>query len=438
MKPIWHLSTATLFVIAVLPASAFAQDDDDPEQWIPIGGLLADVAATGKAQEQNTQVVANSGPTDQEIEWARTAWSYFVANEHPKTGLVAAVNNFNYTTLWDEGGYFLAIVAAFRLGILSEKEAKARASKALSSLAVIPLFQGKLPNKVYNTGTLKMTDYANKETPNSVGWSALDIMRLLSGMLVVTQQFPDLKPKAQKVINRWDMNLLASEGRFQGIAVNGSANNKFVQEGRIGYEQYAGVIALELGLPVELASRYYPILRHQRYHDILIPGDIRTEETHGVSSVTTSEPFLLEALEFGWRPASIPVARAVYEAQVFRYEQTGHLTALSEDHIKGKLYFAYNAILMDNVPFISVTAKRVNVSDKRGISTKGSFGWWALMQDDYSQKLLNAVKLLQSDRGCYAGLFESDLSASKILTMNTNAVVLDSLYYKNFGPLFQR
>ena len=437
MKSIWHLFTATLLVIAVFATFAVAQNDDGA-RWIPIGGLLADVAATGRAQSKTAQPVVNSGPTEQEMAWARTAWSYFVVNAHPETGLVAAVNNFNSTTLWDEGGYFLAIVAAFRLGILPEQEAKARASKALDSLAAIPLFQGRLPNKVYNTGTLRMTDYANKETPNGVGWSALDIMRLMSGMLIVTQQFPDLMPKAQQVINRWNMDLLASEGRFQGIAVNGSANNKFVQEGRIGYEQYAGVIGLELGLPVELASRYYPILRHQRYHDILIPGDIRTKETHGVSSVTTSEPFLLEALEFGWRPASIPVARAVYEAQMFRYQQTGHLTALSEDHIKGKPYFAYNAVLMDHTPFISITAKRVNVSDKRGISTKASFGWWALMQDDYSNKLLNAVKHLQSDRGWYAGLFESDLSANEILTLNTNAVVLESLHYKNFGPLFQR
>lgn len=410
------------------------------EAWIPIDGLLADVAATGgddPAPEIDAAQTPN-GPTPEELEWARTAWSYFVANEHPDTGLVAAVNNFNSTTLWDEGGYFLAIIAAFRLGVIEEAEAKARLSKAFASLAKIPLFQDKLPNKVYNTGTLQMTDYTNKATPKGVGWSALDIMRLISGMLVATQQFPELTEQAQAVMDRWDMEYLASEGRFQGIALRGKSHEKFVQEGRIGYEQYAGVIGLEIGLPVELASRYTPILRFQRYHDILIPGDIRTQETHGVSSVTTSEPFLLEALEFGWRPESISVARAVYEAQVFRFEQTGKLTALSEDHIKGKPYFAYNTVLVDHTPFISVTAKRVNVSDKRGISTKGSFGWWALMQDDYSQKLVDAVKHLQSDRGWYAGLFESDLSANEILTMNTNAVVLEAIHYKNFGPLFRR
>ena len=263
-------------------------------------------------------------------------------------------------------------------------------------------------------------------------------MRLVSGMLAATGQFPEFVPAAQKVMDRWDMDLLTNEGRFQGIAVRGESHTKFVQEGRIGYEQYAGVVGLEVGLPVELASRYLPILRFQKYHDIHLPGDVRTEETHGVSSVTTSEPFLLEALEFGWRPEALPVARAVYEAQKFRYEQSGRLTALSEDHIKGSPYFAYNAVLVDHVPFISVTSLRANVSERRGISTKASFGWWALMGDGYSEKLLAAVKHLQSDRGWYAGLFEADMSPNEILTMNTNAVVLEALHYRYFGPMFQR
>lgn len=180
-------------------------------QWIPIDGLLTDTASTGEeAVKAEPEETAAKGPTEEELEWARTAWSYFVANEHLKTGLVAAVNKFNSTTLWDEGGYFLAIVSAFRLGAIEEAEAKARLCKAFKSLAKIPLFQDKLPNKVYNTGTLKMTDYANKPTPEGVGWSALDIMRLLSGMLVATQQFPNLTEQAQGVINRWDMSLLAS------------------------------------------------------------------------------------------------------------------------------------------------------------------------------------------------------------------------------------
>nr|WP_325248547.1 DUF3131 domain-containing protein [Amylibacter sp.] len=422
------------------------------EQWTSIGTLMGNLARTGIETGMETGIDSGvaqgrvstrsgsvrTGPTAQELAWARTAWSYFEANEDPDTGLVAAVNNFSSTTLWDEGAYLLALTAAFRLGILSEADALARLRRVFASLQRIALYKGKLPNKVYNTRTLQMTDYTNKPVPNGVGWSALDIMRLVSGMLVVTQQFPEMLPHAQAVINRWDMSLLTADGRFQSIAVDGEAKGSFVQEGRIGYEQYAGVVGLQLGLPVALAAQYQPILRYQKFHSIHLPADIRTQATHGVSSVTTSEPFLLEALEFGWRPESIPVARAVYLAQVFRFQHSGQLTALSEDHIKGKPYFAYNAILVDHTPFVSVTSRRKNVSDKRGISTKASFGWWALMQDNYSSMLVEAVQHLQSDRGWYAGLFESDLSPNEILTMNTNAVVLEALHYRVFGPMYRR
>lgn len=435
MNSFFRQCLAVSFAVVFLAFSLCAQ----AEQWTPIGSTMGDLARTGieRAAQPKSKSV-RTGPTAQELAWARTAWSYFVANEDPGTGLVSAVNNFSSTTLWDEGAYLLALTAAYRLGLLSEADALARLGRVFASLEKITLYKGKLPNKVYNTKTLQMTDYTNKPVPEGVGWSALDIMRLVSGMLVVTQQFPEMLPHAQAVINRWDMSLLTSGGRFQSIAVDGDSRGSFVQEGRIGYEQYAGVVGLELGLPVGLAAQYQPILRYQKFHSIHLPADIRTQETHGVSSVTTSEPFLLEALEFGWRPESIPVARAVYLAQVFRFQQSGQLTALSEDHIKGKPYFAYNAILVDHTPFVSVTSRRVNVSDKRGISTKASFGWWALMQDEYSTMLVQAVQHLQSDRGWFAGLFEADLSANEILTMNTNAVVLEALHYRVFGPMYRR
>jgi hypothetical protein len=379
---------------------------------------------------------AKSPLTAEEYQFARTAWAYFVVNEDPKTGLVASVNNFKSTTLWDEGGYFLALTAAYKLGLISHTEATNRLSRLLTSLARLPLYQGKLPNKVYNTSTLEMTDYANKPSKTGLGWSALDIMRLISGMLIATQTFPEYQPQAQRLLGLWQLQLLTHEGRFQGIAVRGQAYDRLVQEGRIGYEQYAGKIGVLIGLPVKLAKQYQPILRVQQYRSIILPGDIRTADSHGVSSITTSEPFMLEALEFGWRKDAHLVATAVYQAQKFRYRETGILTALSEDHIRGKPYFAYNALLMDYTPFVTVTARRKDVSGKRGLSTKASFGWWALMRDDYTDLLLQAVKPLQSNRGWYAGLFENDGSVNKALTLNTNAVVLEALHYKVYGPLF--
>jgi hypothetical protein len=188
---------------------------------------------------------------------------------------------------------------------------------------------------------------------------------------------------------------------------------------------------------VQTAYTYAPILRWQQYFDIRLPGDKRTAHTHGVSAVTTSEPFLLDALEYGWRSESYTVGMAVFNAHLLRYQRTGILTALSEDHIKGPPYFAYNSILVDSEPFISVTAKRKNVSDKRGLSTKGSFGWWALTRHPYTFKLIEAVTGLQTDGGWMAGLFEADMSPNRIITLNTNAVILESLHYKAFGSLYK-
>ena len=374
--------------------------------------------------------------TDRELEYARTAWNYFDQNTHPVTGLVPSVRNFKSMTLWDEGGYLLALTSAYKLGLISRIEAANRLSLAFSSLAQLPLFNGVVPNKAYNIETLEMTDYANKPKPEGIGYSALDIMRLMSGILAATHIFPEFTPMAQLIVDRWNLSALADKGRFMGMAILHKSYKKRVQEGRIGYEQYAGVTGQILGLPVDLAAQFDPILRWQQYFTIRVPGDKRTAHTHGVSAVTTSEPFLLEVLEYGWRPQTYQVAGAVFQAQLMRHHQTGFLTSLSEDHIKGPPYFAYNAILVDYEPFQSVTASRKNVSDKRGFSTKGAFGWWAITDHPYAHALLEQVQDLQTEFGWMAGRFEADGSANEILTLNTNAVILEALHYRAFGPLY--
>jgi hypothetical protein len=375
--------------------------------------------------------------TQTELSYAHTAWAYFIQNTDPKTGLVPSVRNFKSMTLWDQGAYLLATISAYKLGIITRGEASGRMLRTLDSVANFPLYRNQLPNKAYSTKTLEMTDYANKSTPRGIGWSALDIMRFISGLLAVTQAFPELVPAASKIIDQWDLSQLSEGGRFRGLAVRGQANGRYVQEGRIGYEQYAGRIGLKIGLPVELAAQYEPILRWQGYYGLNLPGDARTADTHGVSAITTSEPFILEALEFGWRKDAFWVASHVFDAQIYRFNQTGQLTSLSEDHIKGPPYFAYNAILVDQEPFISVTSKRTDISEKRGVSTKGSFGWWALLRHPYTDHLLKNLEHLQTEHGWYAGLFEEDMLKNEILTLNTNAVILEALHYKAFGPLVQ-
>lgn len=375
--------------------------------------------------------------TQTEMDYAHTAWAYFEQNTHPVTGLVPSVRNFKSMTLWDEGGYLLALTSAFKLGIIARAEAENRLTRAFQSLAKLPIYKGVVPNKAYNIETLAMTDYANKPKPDGIGYSALDIMRLMSGILVVTQTFPEFTPLAQLIVDRWNLPALTQDGKFMGLAILHKTHKRRVQEGRIGYEQYAGVTGLILGLPVATAAQFAPILRWQQYFDIRLPADKRTARTHGVSAVTTSEPFLLEVLEYGWRDETFDVAMAVFRAHLFRHARTGQLTSLSEDHIKGAPYFAYNAILVDFEPFRSVTASRKDASDKRGFSAKAALGWWALTDHPYTHELLRNVEDLQTEHGWMAGKFEADMSPNEIYTLNTNAVILQALHYKAFGPLYR-
>jgi hypothetical protein len=429
----------------IIPSENWDDQRDKGEQgYKPLGQLVPIPNTAPKSLNQEISAVIPNPLTlplepltPIEMEYARTAWSFFEQNAHPETGLVPSVRKFKSMTLWDQGGYLLALVSAHKLGIISRREATDRLTKAISSLASLPLYQGIVPNKAYNIEQLIMTDYANKPRPKGIGYSALDIMRLMSGLLVASQTFPEFFPMIQLVVDRWDLSKLAADGRFSGVAILHKKYARRVQEGRIGYEQYAGVTGSILGLPVQTAYHYRPILRWQQYFDIRLPADKRTAKTHGVSAVTTSEPFLLEALEYGWRPEAYEVASAVFEAQLFRFQRTGQLTALSEDHIKGPPYFAYNGILVDYEPFKSVTASRKDVSDRRGISTKASFGWWAATRHPYTEILLDAVKHLQTPEGWMAGLFEADMSNNEILTLNTNAMVLEALHYKAFGPLYK-
>lgn len=117
--------------------------------------------------------------TEQEMGWGKIAWQYFENNYQADNGMVNSVDKYPASTMWDTASYLMALISARRLDIITEEKFDERMSKILASLATIPLFDGKLPNKSYNTKTLEMADYANNKSERGIGWSALDIGRLL-------------------------------------------------------------------------------------------------------------------------------------------------------------------------------------------------------------------------------------------------------------------
>jgi hypothetical protein len=372
--------------------------------------------------------------TDQERQWAQIAWAYFGPNVDPSTGLAFSVEKYPSATMWDTGSYLMAVISARRLGLIEPREFDERIARALGSLQKLPLFEGKLPNKAYNSSTLQMTDYANQPTERGIGWSAIDIARLMVPLEVLVWQYPQHTDAVRTVLGRWNLSALQGEGEFVGARLDEQGRVELVQEGRLGYEQYAARAFSLVGHGATRASSYTQQLAWTDVDGVRVAHDRRTERETGAHNYVLSEPYVLDGLELGWDRDSGELAWRVLQAQQRRFEKTGQLTAVTEDHLDQKPYFAYNTVHANGRNWFTLSDKGEDLSDLRTLSVKAAFGWYALVDSDYTRRLVAGVAALnEPQRGWYAGLYERSGQPNKALTANTNAVVLESLAYIQEG-----
>ena len=147
----------------------------------------------------------------------------------------------------------------------------------------------------------------------------------------------------------------------------------------------------------------------------------------------TSEPFLLAAFELGSiDPTYSALTKSLYRAQEQRWETTQELTAASEDSLDRAPWFVYFNLYYKG--------KTWNCSDHSGsaspgscgFSTKAAFGWAAIFDDDYSHLLEEAAQALGSPDGYVAGTYPGGRT-NTALTINTNAVILEAMLYRQRG-----
>jgi hypothetical protein len=377
------------------------------------------------------------GPlTAEDLARARRAWAYFEVNWRQETGLVDSVDRYPATTMWDTASYLMALLAARRLDVIPQATFDARTAAALSALARLPLFAGKLPNKSYNTQSLAMVDYGNHPTPRGIGWSAIDIGRLLVPMNLLVWQQPQHTPAVRAVVSRWQLADLVHEGRLFGEVLKPDGQVLLQQEGRLGYEEYAAKSFTLLGQDVSEALDYRQFVKWKKIDGVFIATDSRTPQLFGAHNYVVSEPYVLDGLEFGWDRASRDLAARVYAVQEARFHRTGVLTAVSEDNIDRAPYFVYNTVFSDGKAWNTLTDAGVDAAVDRSLSVKAAFGWDALYRTAYTARLVAAVEgLFDPARGYYSGRYENDGQPNRAITCNTNAIVLESLAYRHFGPL---
>ena len=371
----------------------------------------------------------------QDIEASRIAWDYITSNTRPESGLADSVAGFSSATLWDMGSNILAVVAARRLELISQEEFDQRAEKIVETIAALPLIDGRLPNKVYDTRSLTMVDYTNTPVDGGIGWSAMDIGRLLLSLRALEGEAPQLRPAIRAAVRPWDLDALASAGELFG-AVRENGSIKLVQEGRVGYEQYAARALMLWGVEATSALSAARILDWKRVETVDVATDLRRTESFGSIDPVSSEPYVLLGLELGLNGESAVLAERVYLAQEARHLATGQLTMVTEDHLDRAPHFAYGTVFGNGSPWAVLTEDGTNHENLRTISSKAVFGWNALYGTSYSFDLRTSIEdLSRPGHGWVAGRYEADGSPNEILTINTNAIILESMHYKMYGPI---
>lgn len=400
-------------------------------------GVFKSSALSLETSYQETLMRPNSPLNPKEMLWARTAWKYFQNNTIASTGLVNSVDQYTASTLWDTSSYLMALLSAHKLEIIDQREFDQRLKKVLFTLAQLPLFDNALPNKSYNTVSLAMVDYNNQSTNKGIGWSAIDIGRVMVPFNIITWTYPRYQPLVKSIINQWDFKLLLKEGSMYGAEYNNGELN-YVQEGRLGYEEYAAKSFQLMGLDVSTAMEYMDYLKLIEIDGIDIATDSRDPKIYTAHNYVVSEPYILDGIEYGWDVTSRELAFRVYSAQKNRYKRTGILTAVSEDNIDQAPYFVYNTVFTDGAAWNAITEKGDNAANFKTLSTKAAFGWYVLYNDQYTQLLIDRVSTLYDpEKGWYSGFYEKQLTPNKALTANTNGIILQALAYKQFGPLIK-
>ncbi len=367
--------------------------------------------------------------------YARTAWQYFQANYQPETGFANSTGGYPSGTLWDLGNYLMALNSARWLNIIPQAEFDQKMNKFLAGIGKIELFDGALPNKVYNAKTAQMVDYGNKPTLRGIGWSALDIGRMLAAFHVIRTCHPQYNDWIKGTLAKWQLAKSVKDDQLYGAMVKPDGKTMLVQEGRLGYEEYA-VRGYELwGFKAPKALSFQPF-KFVDIYGIKIPVDTRDFQTTNANNYVVSESYILDGLEFGLQGEIGDYAARVLEAQKRRFQDTKQLTAVSEDNLDKAPYFIYNTVYSNGVPWAAITDENKPIPEFRSISTKAAFGWRYLYPNsEYAKQIFDAVKDLKDPKnnGFYAGLYEASKQPNTSLTGNTNGLILEILYYKARG-----
>ena len=392
----------------------------------------------------------NGALSAREMAMAKIAWLYFQNNTQVKTGLVNAVDNYPSTTMWDTASYLGGLVAARELGLVQKDEFDQRMVTLLKTFNEMSLFRDELPNKVYHTQTAVEVDYGNK--PGEIGFSALDLGRLLVWFRIIKERYPEHGNAIDRAVLRWNFcRVLDGCGSMFGAYVKPDKTTGYVQEGRLGYEEYAAKGFQLWGFDTTRASKLEPF-------DVIpifgvpVPYDTRDPRRLGAHNYVVTESYVLDGIELGFDTTldrstddmkfsdamSKEFADRIYRVQEQRYEKTGILTARTEHQLDKPPYFVYDTVYTDGYAWNTISDDGKFRPEFAAVALKGALGLWSLWSTPYTARLADAVSgMFDPKKGFYEGIYENGSGPIVAFTANNNGIILECLLYKVQGKLLK-
>ncbi len=399
-------------------------------------------------QENVLQIHPRHGPLSiEEQQLAGVAWQYFIANTNPKTGLVNAIHHEPVASMWHVGSTIAALVSAVQLQLIDNIEYRRRVNALLLTLHQQKLFQDKIPNRFYSVNSGKPINYKGKA--GEFGYSPIEIGRLLTWLRILREKNPELAGLIDRITLRWNYCGVIDQGVLYAGSIDRDNVLHVLQQGRLGYEEYAAKGFRMWGFNADAAATIEPVIQVQvEKQNVYI--DSRDVNSLSEKSFLMADSYLLDGIEYAWdNPRdttsketlytdtfSYQQAQRLYTAQRQRFERTSLLTAKSEYELPGPPYFVYDTIYANGKAWNTINELGEGVPQYTAMTTKAAIAMWVLWDSPFTTMLFNrASALIHQERGLYEGVYERSQELIASHTLNTNAQVLEALLFKVQGKI---
>lgn len=363
---------------------------------------------------------------------AKKAHYYFERNWNPSTGFTDSVQGYHHVTMWDVASDISAQFSLEGLGLQSKEITNKKLEQLLTTLSVMPLYNNQLPNREYNTKTGMPSGLYSSHKSNGNGWSALDIGRLLIWLYIIEQEKPEFSSLIEKITTTWVLSSAVSKQTLYGTKLSKKGEH-YRQEGRLGYLQYASFGFLLFGFDV---SESY---QKKHIEQVSIEGISFLIDTRNMP-FSTSDPYILMRLEVGNFQQWWDQLNTIYLLHKAKEERTKKHWVFGEDSMNKSPWFAYNNLFFYGKSWLSTSSGGKPIEVFQVFSNKVAFGFSVLFNDEYALNLRrDVINNSLYSRVIPTGIY-SDSSVNTAYNINTNSMILSSLWYKvnNNSPVIKR